>query len=110
MGDPVTRDVRTTADPDVLMPLDMIEKPLEGIAASGAAAEPAVQTDRHHLRRVLAFTVEIVEGRAQVVRELGGACKPIDRGEAHVVAVERVRDYQVTASAHALPVRQVIRI
>ena len=110
MGDPVTRDVRAPADPDVLMPRDVIQEALERLAASGPAAEPAVQADRHHLRRVFAFPIETVEGRAQVVRELGGGRKAIHCRKAHVVAIEGVRNDEVSFSAHALPVRQVIRI
>lgn len=48
----------------------MVEKTLQGGEAAGAAGDPAVQTDRYHLRRSRALGVEHVDAVAQIVEEL----------------------------------------
>jgi hypothetical protein len=62
MLDPVTRNVDAAADPNLVMTLHVIEESLERTAPTGAAGDPAMQSDRHHLGRAFAFVVEHVEG------------------------------------------------
>ena len=82
-------------DPDPVDACDVVEKTRERGGAAGPAGQPAVQADRHHLRRALAFGVEHVEAVAQIGEEVvaGGEALRVD--EAHVVGVERVGNDQV---------------
>src|SRR5258708_38576197 len=68
--DPVARDLDAAADPDAVVALDVVEKARERGEAPGAPGEPAVQPDREHLRRFLAFGIQRVEGIAQIGEEL----------------------------------------
>ena len=56
--DPVPRDVDAARDPHLVVPLDVVEEARAAPAsASRPADQPAVQADRHHLRRVVAVRI-----------------------------------------------------
>lgn len=78
-GNPVARDVDSTANPHLLVLLYVIEESLQGTEASGPSHQPAVQADGHHFGRALTFGVEHVETVAQVVKELITAVCPSAR-------------------------------
>src|ERR1700687_5938498 len=78
--DPSPRDLHAPANPDTLMPLDVIEKTGERGEARGSPGQPAMQPDREHLRRFLALRVERVEGVAQVREELLAAVEALGSG------------------------------
>ena len=90
MADPVPGDVDAPRDPDLLVRRDVIEETRQRRGAPGTADEPAMQADRHHLRRGLAFRIERVESVLQIGEELVAGIEALRRGEAHVVGVERI--------------------
>ena len=57
-------------NPEVSMRKGVVEKPFERSRAPGATGEPAMQPDRHHARRTLAFAKKHVEGVLQISKEL----------------------------------------
>ena len=62
---------RSVAQPDPLMPFDMIEEPHQGPEPSGTTYDPAMQTDRHHARAPLrAAPVEPVERIPAIMEEI----------------------------------------
>ena len=61
---PVTGDVGAGRDPDPVMLLDVVQETLQAGETPRPADQAAMQADRHHLRRGLAFGVEHVEGIA----------------------------------------------
>src|SRR5580700_1245876 len=73
-GDPVTRNIDPTADPDAIVLTHIVEEALQRCDPAGAPDQPAVQSNRQHLRRVqtagIALTVKSIEGSSQVVVEL----------------------------------------
>ena len=116
-GDPVPGDVDAPADPHALVSADIVEKPLQRGDAARPAAQPGMQADGQHLRRVesrrIAFAIQRVEGVLQVVEELRAGIKALRCGEAHVVAVEGIGNDEVRRRARARrpnPVRQVVGV
>src|ERR1044071_4906986 len=103
---PVASDVDAPRDPDLLA-AHVLEKAFERSKPPGAADEPAVQADRHHARRAVAFLVEDVEGVLEIGEELIARVEPLGRGEAHVVRVQRIRDDELRLAA-LVPVPRVV--
>src|SRR5437870_1981945 len=93
--DPVPGDINAPADPDTLMLEGIVEKTLETRNAARPPDQPGMQSDRQHRGRVeprgVSLAIERVECIAQIVKELRTGVEPLRRREAHVVAVERVR-------------------
>jgi len=113
-ADPVPGDINAPADPYTRVSEDVVEKALEAGNSAWPADEPGVQSDRQHLWRVeprgVTLPIQRVERIAQIVEELCAGVEPLLRREAHVIAVERVRDHEVryraavVAEAHLGPV------
>src|SRR5689334_17875876 len=103
---PVACDVDAPRDPDLLA-AHVLEKALERGEPSRTADEPAVQADRHHARRAVAFLVEDVEGILEIGEELVARVEPLGRGEAHVVRVQGIRDDELRPAA-LVPVTSVV--
>src|SRR5450830_1241397 len=92
---PVIGNVDAAANPYALMRLDVVEEALQRDEAAGAAEQTAMHADRQHLGRFFAFLVEHVEAVFQVLEELFAGVETLWRGEAHVVAVERIGHHQM---------------
>jgi hypothetical protein len=88
-------DLVAPADPDALMAQDVIDETGKRGGARGLAGETAMQSDGHHLRRVLALAVERVEIVAQRDEEILGLTPAQATREARVVVIERMRDDQM---------------
>src|SRR6266700_547289 len=52
---PMLRDLEPRRHPDALVLVDIVQEADQPRRAAGPAGETAVQADRHHLRRALAF-------------------------------------------------------
>ena len=62
---------RPVAQPDPLMPFDMIEEPYQSPEPPGPAYDPAMETDRHHARAPLrAASIQPVERIPAIVEEI----------------------------------------
>ena len=85
-------DLTAPADPDPVVTPDVIDETGKRGGARGLAGETAMQSDGHHLRRLLALAVERVEIVAQRDKEILGLSPAQATREARVVVVERVRD------------------
>src|SRR5580692_7006377 len=94
---PVPRDLQSGRDPDAIVAFDVIEKAQQRRRAAGTADEPAMQADRHHLRRSLAFGIEQIETVLEIAIELLAVAEPLRIDEAHVVEIEAVRNDQMRA-------------
>jgi len=70
---PMPRNIDATAYPDVVVPLDVIQKTLQGADPSWPPEQPAVHADAHHFGAVQAggvpFCVERIKGIAHIVEE-----------------------------------------
>ena len=55
--------------PDPLVLSDVVEKPYQRRSAAGTADDPAMQADRHHLRRGFAFPVKDVKAVLEIGEE-----------------------------------------
>ena len=98
-------DLVAPADPDALMAQDVIDETGKRGGARGLAGETAMQSDGHHLRRVLALAVERVEIVAQRDEEILGLTPAQATREARVVVIERMRDDQMWPAVIVGPVR-----
>ena len=67
---PMVRNVDTSADPDLVMPLDMIDELLEGMNTPGPANQPTMQADRHHPRDSSALGIEHIKTVAKIGEKL----------------------------------------
>ena len=85
-------DFAASADPDPVVAQDVIDETSKRGGARRLAGETAMQSDGHHLRRLLALAVERVEIVAQRDEEILGLTPAQATREARVVVVERVRD------------------
>jgi hypothetical protein len=65
-------DLVTSADPDPVVAQDVIDEAGKRGGARWLAGEAAMQSDSHHLRRLLALAVERVEIVAQRDEEILG--------------------------------------
>src|SRR5260370_30780320 len=108
--EPVAGDVDAAAEPDLIVPRDMVEEALQSGKSSRAAGQAAMETDRHHLGPLGAFRIENVESVAQIGKELLAAVEALRRRKTHVVGVERIGDYEVVATRHLHPIGQVVGI
>src|SRR5437867_12190581 len=70
MFEPVARNVDAPRDPHLVLLRSIPDEPLQRGEAAGPAGEPAVQPDRHHARRALAFLVQHVQRVLEVLEEL----------------------------------------
>jgi hypothetical protein len=98
-------DLVAPADPDALMAQDVIDETGKRGGARGLGGETAMQSDGHHLRRVLARAVERVEIVAQRDEEILGLTPAQATREARVVVIERMRDDQMWPAVIVGPVR-----
>ena len=110
LGDPVTRDVEPGCNPDAIVAERIVKEPRERERASGPADQAAVQADRHHLWRDVAFGIERVERILEIGVELIAGVEALRGGEAHVVGVERIGRHELRAARPLEPVRQIVRI
>ncbi|AIM20687.1 amidohydrolase [Serratia sp. SCBI] len=112
---PVVRYLLPRTDPHPFVLLDIIEKTLQRAKTPRPAQQTTVHPHRHHLRRLLALSVQHVEAVFQIGVKLLGGIKPLSGGETHVVGVQRVRNDQVrptaaVAARHFAPERQIIAV
>jgi hypothetical protein len=85
-------DLVASADPDPVVAQDVIDETGKRGGTSRLAGETAMQSDGHHLLRLLAFAVERVEIVAQGDEQILSLTPAQATREARVVVVERVRD------------------
>src|ERR1700722_5234486 len=95
IGVPVLRDLQPRRHPDAVVSPDVVEKAHQGRGAAGTSDDPAMQADRHHLRRGRAFGIEHVETILEIGEELIAAAEPLRIDEAHVVGIEAVGNDQM---------------
>src|SRR5271156_3615972 len=94
-----------SAQPNGVMPLDVVEGARQGPDSSRAADDPAVQTDRHHAR--LAFrtlAIQPVECVAAIDEEILAGAEVAATLQAAVIGVEAVGNDQMRTSADPCPV------
>ena len=108
-------DLLAGTDPDVVMLLDMVEEILQRFKFPRPAQQAAVHADRHHFRLGFTLLIEHVKGVAQVGEELLGGIEALRRGEAHIVALQRVGDHQMRLHGAVLtgdlhPERQIVAV
>src|SRR3546814_16892344 len=101
-------------DPDAIVPLDVVQKPLQGGETAWTPDQAAVQSYRHHLGGMFALGVEDVEGIFQIGVELVTAVDALCRGKTHVVGVEgighdQMRPDDAVRKIDGYPERQVVR-
>ena len=96
-------DLVASADPDPVVAQDVIDETGKRGGARRLAGETAMQSDSHHLRRLLALAVERVEIVAQRDEEILGLTPAQATREARVVVVERVRDDEMGTVKLARP-------
>ena len=101
-------DLVASADPDPVMAQDVIDETGKRGGARRLAGETAMQSDGHHLRRLLALAVERVEIVAQRHEEILGLTPAQATCEARVVVVERVRDNEMWPAVIVGPIGQLV--
>jgi hypothetical protein len=101
-------DLVASADPDPVVAQDVIDETGECGGARRLAGETAMQSDGHHLRRLLALAVERVEIVAQRDEEILGLTPAQATREAGVVVVERVRDDEMWPAVIVGPIGQFV--
>ena len=77
---------RRRRDPDPIEAADIVQKPHQPRGTAGPAGETAMQADRHHFRRALAFAVEKIEAVAQIGKEIVAVGEALRVDEAHSLA------------------------
>src|SRR5271156_4614957 len=97
-----------SADPDLVVAQDVIDETGKRDGARRLAGETAMQSDGHHLRRLLALAVERVEIVAQRDEEILGLTPAQATREARVVVVERVRDDEMWPAVIVGPIGQLV--
>src|SRR5215469_5153646 len=101
-------DLVASADPDPVVAQDVIDEAGKRGGPHRLAGEPAMQSDGHHLRRLLALAVERVEIVAQRDEEILGLTPAQATREARVVVVERVRDDEMWPRVIVGPIWQLV--
>src|ERR1700730_17634677 len=97
-------DLVASADPDPVVAQGVINETGKRGGASRLAGETAVQSDRHHLWRLLALAVKRVEIVAQRDEEILGLTPAQPTRQAHIVVVERVRDDEMWPAVIVRPI------
>jgi len=97
-----------SADPDLVVAQDVIDETGKRGGARRLAGETAMQSDGHHLRRLLALAVERVEIVAQRDEEILGLTPAQATREARVVVVEGVRDDKMWPTVIVGPIGQLV--
>src|SRR5882672_959071 len=90
IGVPMLRDLQPRRHPYLLVTRDVIKEPHQRRRAAWTANHAAMQADRHHLGRRLAFGIEYVEAVLEIGEELIAAAEPLRVDEAHVIGIETV--------------------
>ena len=101
-------DLVAPAYPDPVVAQDVIDETGKRRGPRRLAGETAMQSDGHHLRRLLALAVERVEIVAQRDEEILGLSPARAAREARVVVVERVRDDEMWLRVIVGPIRQLV--
>ena len=92
---PVASNIHTTAHPDTLVRLHVIQETLQGAEAARTADQTAMQTDGQHLGSLFTFFVEHVKCVFQVGEEMIAGVETLRSRKAHVIAVQGVRHDQL---------------
>jgi hypothetical protein len=106
LAPPMLGDLVASADPDPVVALDVIAETGKRGGGRWLAGETAMQSDSHHLRRLLAFAVERIEIVAQRDEEILCLTPAQATREARAVVVERVRDDEMRPAVIVGPVIQ----
>src|SRR5882762_7042821 len=73
-GDPMAGDIDAPANPNLLVLQNILEEALQRGNTAGPPGQPAVQAHRQHLGLIepvrIAFAVQRIESRAQIVEKL----------------------------------------
>src|ERR1700757_4255934 len=101
-------DLVASADPDPVVAQDVIDETSKCGRARRLAGETTMQSDRHHLWRLLALAVKRVEIVAQRDEEILGLTPAQTAREARVVVVERVRDDEMWPAVVVGPIGQLV--
>src|SRR5260370_8440533 len=100
-GHPVPRDVHPTAHPDAVVLEHVIEEARETGRAAGAACQPHVEPDGHHLGCPRPLGIENVKCVAQIGVESLARIEPLHSSELHLVIVPPLRTPQLSLPLHA---------
>ena len=101
-------DLVAPADPDAIMAQDVIDETGKRGDARGLAGETTMQSDGHHLRRLLAFAVERGDIVAQRDEEILGLTPAQAASKAGVVVVERMRNDEMRPAVIVDPIGQFV--
>src|SRR4051812_44158271 len=75
---PMPGDLDAAAEPDAVMLLRVVEEPLQRHDPAGAADDAAMQSDRHHPRRLRPLLVQRVEAVLEIGVELVAGVEALD--------------------------------
>ena len=101
---PMPRNIDPSAEPDIVMARDMLDKPLERLKAAGAPDQSAMEADIHQAGRLCALFVEHVETVAQVSEKGLSPIEPRRGGEPMIVDISRIRNDELLLAALGQPV------
>src|SRR6266850_5111624 len=107
---PVSRDLDATRQPDLGLFRRVFQEALERREPPGSADDPAMQSHRHHARRVSAFFVKNVEAVLQVGVELLARIEALGRSEAHVVRIQSIRDDELRLAVARIVEREFVAV
>ena len=88
-------DIHAAADPDLMVLLYVVKKPLQRGEPARPPGQPAVQANRHHSWDFFTFLIEHIKRVFQVIEKLLAGVEALRCDEAHIVGVETVRHYQL---------------
>src|SRR4051794_9030890 len=108
MVQPMLGDLAASADPDSVVAQNVIDETAKRGGASRLAGKTAMQSDGHHLRRLLALAVERVEIVAQRDEQIFGLTPTQATREARVVVVEGVWDDEMWTAVIVGPIGQLV--
>src|SRR3954452_16000527 len=108
MAQPMLGDLAASADPDSVVAQNVIDETAKRGGASRLAGKTAMQSDGHHLRRLLALAVERVEIVAQRDEQIFGLIPTQATREARVVVVEGVWDDEMWTAVIVSPIGQLV--
>ena len=101
--DPVPRDLFPGGHPHLGLRRHIVEEARQGGGAAGSSGKPAVQADRHHLRRPRALGIEHVETVLHRLQPAVARTEARRHGELHVVHFERIGNDEVRRPSSLTP-------
>ena len=107
---PVPRDVDTATHPDLVFAQHVIQKSGQCGGAARPPGQTTVQSYGHHLRLRIPFSIEGIEGIAQVSEKLIATVESLVGGETHIVVVQSIGNDQMRPAEVRYPIGKIIRV